>query len=617
MRKLVMIGIGDLRKVDLKEYDKILAKSFPLIRKLKGENNYIGIVSGWSPELVKEKASSANLDFFICASSSPPHYGLKSEEYKEIEIGKTDLKAYARRVEKFFKNLKDSDVVIQYNGDNAIGCYVSPPQKIMKKIKKMGSLQKIEKPIFVEEGKLLEEILSFRKKGKIFVPLHIKYQNGGFYISEFNGSEKKTPRYLRKLSKEVGGVFEDDYYIGLVERHKGEAIKEFIEKEDLNPEKIIFISQGSQSDNEVRKYIEDVSKDIAIYAPKNSKISEKKTNFKTEGEKHYTYYEILSQPQILEETLNQDVSKIARKIDEGEDIYLVGCGSSYFAALYGDMLFSKTGRDSRAFHASESEIFTKEIKDGDVVIFLSQSGETYDVLKCLEDLKEKDIYKVAITNSPISTLSLKSDDTINLKCGVETGVAATKSFSAELLILHLLENELGGNYSISEIKKIPKHIDKFFKKEKKEVEKVANFLKNYRNAFLIGRGLSYPISLEISLKLKELVYEHGEGVEGGELKHGPLALVSESFPSIVLHPSDETYKDISQTIEEIKSREGKIISITDKKDEHSDYTILIPNCEIPYVLEAVTGQLLAYSASVKKGINPDKPRHLAKIVTVV
>lgn len=311
---------------------------------------------------------------------------------------------------------------------------------------------------------------------------------------------------------------------------------------------------------------------------------------------------------------------------------MIACGTSYHAALTAKYLIEKYAKISAyADIASEIRYANPVIDKNTLIISISQSGETADTIAAFSNEKNKGLYSIAIVNVVGSTLSRMADCVIYTHAGPEIGVASTKTFISQLAVLYLLTFQIAklkNKIKDNELKKllqnmriIPDLIQKTLK-EKNQVEKIAKKYCKQRDFLYYGRNINFPIALEGALKLKEISYTHAEGYPAGEIKHGPIALIDENVPNIFVAPESKLYEKIISNIEEIKARGGKIIVITNKKNKsiskYVDDVIYIPDVFEDFypLLAVIPMQLLAYFIGVKRGINVDKPRNLAKSVTV-
>lgn len=361
------------------------------------------------------------------------------------------------------------------------------------------------------------------------------------------------------------------------------------------------------------------------------------------GFDHFMLKEIFEQPETIENAIRgrliikeglaklgglESVEKQLRKIKK---IIIIACGTSYHAGLVGEyMLEEYAGIPTEVEYASEFR-YRKPILDQDtVVVAISQSGETADTLAAIREAKRKGVLTLGIVNVVGSTIARETDAGIYNHAGPEIGVASTKAFVSQLSILALLTIFLGRQRQMSlvtgkriaeELSQIPSLIKKILAKDN-EVKQIAKKYYKFNDLLYIGRKYNYPIALEGALKLKEISYIHAEGYGAGEMKHGPIALIDDSFPTIALAPSDSVYEKMISNIEEIKARGGKIIAIAtfgNKKIEKLvDDVIYIPKTleMLTPILSVVPLQLLAYHVGVLHGCDVDKPRNLAKSVTV-
>lgn len=370
---------------------------------------------------------------------------------------------------------------------------------------------------------------------------------------------------------------------------------------------------------------------VEVFNIKNDKevnFKKQKLNWKiTQGEKgkfpNFMLKEIYEQPKIISEiALNpgQEI-KIAKIIKMAKGTYLVGCGSASYACLAGQYLFSKIANRHINFAiGSEFGYHLEFLNKDNLVIAISQSGETMDIIESMKKAKEKHAKIACLTNVFGSSLYRMSDYKMLIGAGPEKAVASTKAFTGMLAHLILLAYALNGQVkdgqkvliqSVKSTKNIlsPKNINK--------IRNLAKILKDQKHIYVIGRGLSYPTALETALKIKEISYIHAEGLAAGELKHGPLALIEKGTPCIAYLPDDETYGANLAGAMEMRARGGFIIGVSFKPHEVFDYFIKVDDAkEATIIPNVVFAQLLAYSLTIKKGLDPDKPRNLAKSVTV-
>ncbi len=330
------------------------------------------------------------------------------------------------------------------------------------------------------------------------------------------------------------------------------------------------------------------------------------------GYPHFMLKEINDQRHFINETLATDVSAAGKLIDECGRIHIIACGTSYHAGMLLSYLLMRQGKEARAFIASDYQFIAKP-DEKTLVIAITQSGETADVLQAVKFAKQRKTKIIGITNVVGSSITRTADAVVYLNAGPEIGVAATKTFMAQLAVAYLLV------YGKEKLEPVRSIIAAMLDREN-EVKGIATRLRDAHDVFFIGRGLSVPIAYEGSLKFKEISYIHSEAYPGGELKHGTLSLIEEGIPLIAVAPDDETAPKLLGNIKETKATGATVISLTDNSEikKESDYVIGLPKIDkdlYPFA-EIVPLQLLAYHVSVLRGNNPDRPRNLAKSVTV-
>lgn len=331
------------------------------------------------------------------------------------------------------------------------------------------------------------------------------------------------------------------------------------------------------------------------------------------GYPHFMLKEINDQKHFVYDALAADVSLARELLSKYESIDIIACGTSYHAALLLSLLLEKMEKRAKPYIASDYSFVAHPKKDT-LVIAITQSGETADVLQAVRYAKENGAKIIAITNTVGSSITREADATVYMNVGAEIGVAATKTFMAQLIISYMLA---GKKESIEEA---PRLIEESLALDAK-IKKIAEVIKDSKNLFFIARGIMVPIAYEASLKFKEISYIHSEAYPGGELKHGTLSLIEEGVPVVVFAPNDETVHKMLGNLKETKARGATIISFTDNNEiaGESDYAIRIPTPKnkLAYPFSfLVPLQLFAYYTSTLKGNNPDKPRNLAKAVTV-
>lgn len=456
-------------------------------------------------------------------------------------------------------------------------------------------------------------------------------------------TEKKNPHHLvaaRQSSPLVVGVGKDK--------------KEFFIASDATPivehtDKVVYLDDGQIADISINNGLHIVNHsnkqcqfDIKTVDMDISKLSKG-------GFDHFMLKEIYEQPNCLRDAMsgrlianaehpenNRIVLSALRdyrdRLVNARNIIILGCGTSWHAGLIGKQLIESMCRKRVSVeYASEFRYNNPVVDKDDVVIAISQSGETADTLAAIQLAKQHGALIFGIVNAVGSSIARETDTGIYLHVGPEIGVASTKAFTGQVAMLTLFALALGhetGTLSDNEYHKIIGELALIPTKMEKELEvteKIANLAKmfTYAHNFLyLGRGFNYPVALEGALKLKEISYIHAEGYPAAEMKHGPIALVDQDMPIVFIATHHKLYEKIISNMQEVKSRKGRILAIVTEGDEHvreiADNVIEIPkteNCLVP-LLSVVPLQILAYYVAVDKGLNVDMPRNLAKSVTV-
>ena len=364
---------------------------------------------------------------------------------------------------------------------------------------------------------------------------------------------------------------------------------------------------------------------IEIYDGKSNPVSlETKTiNWDVEkaqkqGYKHFMLKEIHEQPQIVRDSLSIPIEPNLE--DNPRKIFIVACGTAGYAGLTGKYIFEKYTRiPVEVVYASEFRYSNPVIGQKDLFISISQSGETADTLAALRLAKQKGAKTLGIINVAESTIARESDAVIYTRAGPEIGVASTKAFISQLVVLYKLAEKLSGIQI--DLSKIPEKIETILLQEENIREIAKKYFKVY-NFLYIGRNFNFPIALEGALKLKEISYIHAEGYASGEMKHGPIALVCDEVPTVAIAPKDSIYPKVVSNMQEIKARNGNILAVATEGDEsikaHATDILYIPETkeELYPLLSVVPLQLLAYHIADLRDCDIDKPRNLAKSVTV-
>ena len=455
---------------------------------------------------------------------------------------------------------------------------------------------------------LLEEYFEITQDIRLSMIFTCKRLTGSFaFVAIFNSSTMCGARYDEPL---IVGVGNDDYFLS-------SDILGFLNYTD----RAIFL------DNRDIVIIDD--SDISFFDFNGDRISRRITQVAWElgdADKgkyaHHTLKEIHEQQNTIVKSMKQNKKTLERFCDimtRAKNIYITGSGTSYHSALLAKQIFSKSKIHVETIMSSEFQYSSDLLDENSILLAISQSGETADVIQSVKSAKAMGAKILSIVNIPTSSLARLSDSYLEVNCGPEIGVAATKSFTSQLALLYYVTDIIGRKSNgISTSKDmLVRAISEVLELDSK-IERIANQIKGSRDVYILGRSLHFPVCLEGALKIKELSYIHAEGMAAGELKHGPLALIDNGSIVIVIHPNDSTYVDTLSNIHTIKSRGAKIVGISNKKNSIYDYQITIPTIsEFLYpLIEVIPLQLLAYYLAIGNNANPDYPRNLAKSVTV-
>jgi glucosamine--fructose-6-phosphate aminotransferase (isomerizing) len=362
------------------------------------------------------------------------------------------------------------------------------------------------------------------------------------------------------------------------------------------------------------------------------------------GYTHFMLKEIFEQPKSIKDSMRGRVNastghlqlggilQYANKLTNAERIIIVACGTSWHAGLVAEYLFEDIARiPVEVEYASEFRYRNPIIREGDVVIAISQSGETADTLAAIELAKSKGAVIFGVCNVVGSSISRASHEGAYLHAGPEIGVASTKAFTAQVSVLAMMAIIVGNKKGtitesqyialLTELETIPQKVEKALKSNDQIVE-IAEQFKDAKNFLYLGRGYNFPVALEGALKLKEISYIHAEGYPAAEMKHGPIALIDAEMPVCVIAPQDNSYEKIVSNIQEVRARKGRVIAVVTEGDTHiknmAEYTIEVPATHesLMPLLTVIPLQLLSYHIAVMRGCNVDQPRNLAKSVTV-
>lgn len=460
-------------------------------------------------------------------------------------------------------------------------------------------------------------------------------------IALFYKEEKDVLKAIRKVMDEIDG----SYAVALI--HKGED-RLYVMK-NVSPLLIgigenykLVASDASPMIEYTNKFIELGDKEYGYVDKLSYKIfdfNQKEVSKKLiskdislvkhdlNGYEHYMLKEIEEIPSVITRLVNHYVMNDKYNFDEGliekirqsDHIIFLGCGTSYHASLVGGRYFEEMLEiPTASYIASEWAFHPMFPGKKPFIVFISQSGETADLIHCLNIVKKHKYDTLLITNTSGSTLERGCAYSLNIQAGVEVSVASTKAYAAQVAMLLLLVGAVKKDNKIANdiIKALP--IIKTIKEKQNDIRNVANIIKDKQSIFYIGRGYDYYLSLEASLKLKEISYIHSEAIAGGELKHGPIALIENDTPVIVFITDNMTANSMRGNIEEVKSRGARVFVISTEELAKESDTIVIeryPNYLSSIIVSSVAFYL-AYYTSLAKGYDVDKPRNLAKSVTV-
>lgn len=482
---------------------------------------------------------------------------------------------------------------------------------------------------------LIEDVQSKHDDMELYEAIRLALTQvvGTYGIAVISIDEPDTLIVAKKGSPLLIGIGEDEYYAA----SDGSAIVEYTKK-------VVYLKDGEMAI--LKKHKDIVLKTIENknIIPYVQELEIALSQLEKGGYEHYMLKEIYEQPNSIADSMRGRLNvkkeivslggivEYEETILQARRIIIIGCGTSYHAGLLAEYMFEELVRiPVEVEYASEFIYRNPIIYEDDVVIAISQSGETADTLAAVNMVKEKGATVLGICNVVGSSIARATHAGSFTHAGPEIGVASTKAFTAQFTVLTLMALSLAkrkGKISrtkyfemIAELERIPKKV-KYTLQTDALTKEVAHYIKDSRNALYLGRKYNFPIALEGALKLKEISYIHAEGYPAAEMKHGPIALIDEEMPVIVIATNKGTYQKIISNIEEVKSRKGKIISIVFKGDQEvrniSDYVIEVPETDemfSPFV-SIIPLQLLAYHVAVLRGCNVDQPRNLAKSVTV-
>ncbi|MBP5574689.1 MAG: glutamine--fructose-6-phosphate transaminase (isomerizing), partial [Bacilli bacterium] len=457
---------------------------------------------------------------------------------------------------------------------------------------------------YIEKGDIIEAIKT--------IMLLIK---GSYAFTFFTSDDANTLYVIKKASPLVIGLGKGFNLVASDASPMIEHTNEFIELDDLefgivNKDRVVIYNKDGK---EIKK--KPISKDVELIS------------HDLKGYPHYMIKEIEEIPQTVKRLISTYYQKgkyqfdpqLVKDLKESDHIIFIACGTSYHAGLVGGRYFEKYNKSTSRFIASEWAFHPTFPGEKPFIIMISQSGETADLIHCLKIIKENNLKNLIITNTGGSTLDRNSMYSLLLYSGIEVSVASTKAYVAQVTLLAMLSASLSKDSTL--IDDLLGSLDVIYDIQvhyKPLIMKVADDIKDKKNLFYLGRSFDYFLSLEASLKLKEISYIHSEAIPGGELKHGPIALIEKGVPVIVFITDPDTAPSMRGNIEEVKSRGAKVYTIATKSLSRPEDTIIVE--DYAYYLSSIAVSsiafYLAYYVSLAKGLNVDKPRNLAKSVTV-
>jgi len=457
--------------------------------------------------------------------------------------------------------------------------------------------------------------------------------NGAYAIVVLDSQDPDKLVAARKASPLVVGLGEDEFFLASDATPIVEHTRKVVY---LNDEEIAVVTRGEGFQ------IKNIGNEIQ--APFIQELDLQIGMLEKGGFDYFMLKEIHEQPQTIADCMRGrfnaeegwiklgGINEYFNRISKANRFIFVACGTSWHAGLIAEYLIEDLARiPVEVEYASEFRYRNPIINEDDVVIAISQSGETADTMAALEIAKHKGAFIYGIVNSVGSSIARLTDAGSYIHAGPEIGVASTKAFTGQVTLLTLMALHLAhkkGTIStsyyrqlLSELANIPAKVKKVLQNNTK-IEYIASEIKDKANALYLGRGYNFPVALEGALKLKEISYIHAEGYPAAEMKHGPIALIDEQMPVIVIATNQSAYEKIVSNIQEVKARKGVVIAIVLEGDteiaQMADYTIEIPETEEPLspLLSVIPLQLLSYHIAVMRGCNVDQPRNLAKSVTV-
>lgn len=464
------------------------------------------------------------------------------------------------------------------------------------------------------------------------VRIALKRVTGAYVILLLDADDPETIIAARKGSPLVIGVGKGEHFLGSDASPMLEYTKEVVYVNDyelaiIKPDELILKNLGNEK---LTPYVQKLDLELAA--------------IEKGGYEHFMLKEIFEQPQTIYDCLRgrldaeagtitmSGIEQYASQIIKANRIVMVACGTSWHAGLVAEYVFEELCRlNVEVEYASEFRYRNPVISEGDVIIAISQSGETADTLVAIETAKAKGAIVLGVVNVVGSSIARASHGGAYTHAGPEIGVASTKAFTAQLAVLTMIALKIAhvkGTISherymllLKEMNEVPEKVAWVLKNSKK-IKALAEKYKDANDFLYLGRGYNFPVALEGALKLKEISYIHAEGYPAAEMKHGPIALVDDTLPVVFIATKDPYHEKVVSNMQEIKARKGKVISVITEGDAHSeslsDDIMVIPEADeiVAPMINVIPLQLLAYYIGIARGCDVDKPRNLAKSVTV-
>lgn len=570
-------------------------------------------------KLYKRKGKVAELAAFIEGKNIKGNVGIGHTRWATHGVP-NDINAHPH-----FSPSKE--LIIIHNG--IIENYATIKEGLLKRGYTFESDTDTEALIFLIEDILKKEWCSLEEA----VRLALNEVIGAYAIVVMSKNDPTKLVAAKKGSPLVIGIGEDEYFIAsdatpFVEHTKNVVYLEDEEFVVVEPEKKLKIKTIKNA--EITPYIQELQMELE--------------NLEKGGYEHFMLKEINEQPRSIRDSLRgrmdpltgqikmAGIDEFEKKFLNAERIIIIGCGTSWHAGLVGEYLIEELARiPVEVEYASEFRYRNPIINENDIVIAISQSGETADTLAAINLAKSKGATIFGICNVVGSSIARATHAGAYTHAGPEIGVASTKAFTAQVSVLSLIALMLGhknGMLSESRYRQLLEELDNIPDKVEEAlatnslIKEVGNLFKDVKNFLYLGRGFNFPVALEGALKLKEISYIHAEGYPAAEMKHGPIALIDEEMPVVVIANKNTSYEKIVSNIQEVRARGGKIIAIITNGDKEvvklADYTISIPEIDecLSPMITVVPLQLLSYHIAVMRGCNVDQPRNLAKSVTV-